>query len=428
MNAAVRPALPHGGDAPARYRFAIEGSLLLLQFAMGLSFLAVAPLFPLIIDAYGVGRATASLLVGVTALAVALALVPCSLLAARLGPRVALAIGGLLMGAMALAPLASSFPLLLAARVLFALGASLTLGATPTVVMRWFPARDLAAVNGANVIAQSLGVTCSMLAGSRIAAAVGWDGALFAFASVTLSATALWLVVARDRGGAPATTGALGAALLAMPAILRDRATLLLGAGLAGGLGAFITLSSWLPTYYHEQFGFSLEKAGTVGGMLSFFGIVGSLLGSTLPVRLPHRRPFLITAGLVIPVAAFGCFASANPLLLYPSVVVLGVMGWIFMPVVFTIPMELPGMTPERVGIVVATVLGAGNLSGFVAPLFVGYLRDQTGAFSLGLGIASSLALVLALCGYLMPETGGRAAAALRHEGHEEGRLVTPSP
>ncbi len=396
--------------APAHsYRWVIEGSLLLLQFSMGLSFLAVAPLFPLIIEAYGVNRATASLLVGGTSLGVAAALIPCSVLATRLGTRWSLALGGLLMASMALAPLASSFALLLGARVAFAVGAATVLSASPPVIMRWFPVRELPLVNGVNVVAQSLGITLSMFLGPRLAVSIGWDVALFAFACVTLTATALWLLTARD----PEGTESLGGATFRMSdlvATLHDRAALLLGVGMAGALAANVSFGSWLPAYYNEQFGFSLEQAGTVAAVLAFFGIVGSLLGSTLPVRFPRRRPFLVVAGLLIPVAALGAFASAEPWLLYPSVAVLGVVSWVFIPVVFTIPMELPRMTPERVGVTTALVLTAGNTSGFFAPLAVGMLRDMTGTFTAGLGLAALLALGLAVAGWLMPETGVRAA------------------
>ena len=58
--------------AASSYRFVVEGSILLLQFSMGLSFLAVAPLFPLIIKAFGIDNATVSLLVGVSSLSVSL--------------------------------------------------------------------------------------------------------------------------------------------------------------------------------------------------------------------------------------------------------------------------------------------------------------------------------------------------------------------
>ena len=155
------------------YRWVVEGVLLLLQFAMGLSFLAVAPLFPLIIDDFGVSRASASLLVGGTALGVALALIPCSIVAARMGTRASLGVAGALMSVMALTPLVGSFSLLLAARITFAVGGAMTLTATAPVIMRWFPPRELPMVNGINVVAQSLGVTISMVIAPRLAVVVG---------------------------------------------------------------------------------------------------------------------------------------------------------------------------------------------------------------------------------------------------------------
>jgi len=387
------------------YRWVIELSLLLLNFSMGLSFLAVAPLFPLIIDAYEVNRASASLLVGATTLGVAIAIIPCSILAARLGTRWSVALGGLLMSSMALAPLADSFPLLLLARVGFALGAATTLSGVPPVVMRWFPVRELPLVNGANVVAQSLGVTLSMVLAARLASAIDWQMALFSFACVTLLGTLVWLIVGRDPEGARNT----GAPVFRFPDLittLKSRPTWLLGMGLAGMLGANVAFASWLPTFYHEEFSFSLERAGTLGALLALFGIGGSLLGSTLPVRFPQRRPFLIGAGLLLPIVALGTFTTMSVWVLYPSLATLGILAWISMPLMFTIPMELPGMTPARVGVTTALVLAIGNTSGFFAPLIVGALRDATGAFSSGLLFAAVLGLALAAAGWLMPETG----------------------
>ena len=130
-------------DVPAQHsRFAVEGWLLWLQVAMGLSFIAVAPLFPLIIDDYGIDNATTSLLIGVGELVFAIATIPGGVLAARFGWRRATIFGGALMSIMVLAPLADSFALLLLLRVVFAVGAAIAIGSLPAAVMSWFPARE----------------------------------------------------------------------------------------------------------------------------------------------------------------------------------------------------------------------------------------------------------------------------------------------
>ncbi len=383
------------------YRFAVEAAVWLLNFSMGMSFFAVSPLFPLIEESYGTSSAAVSLLIGASSLVVALALVPAGVVAARVGSRLALAAGGLLMATVALAPLAPGFEALLATRVLFALGAAVTLGAAPAVVMRWFPRRELPIVNGANIVAQSLGVTTALVVAAPLADALGWQGALLATGMVTAGATAVWLAVARDegrRGGGPSP--ALD--LRELRTTVTDRPTLLLGFGIAGGLGAFVALSTWLPTFYHEQFGYSLGRAGAVTAALPLFGIGGSLLGSWLPFRSGARLPFLVASGLLMPAAALGTFATDEVLLLYPSAALLGVAAWLYFPVAFTIPMELPGMTPERAGVAVATALGIGNVAAFASPLLVGLLRDLTGGFELGLTICALLPLSLVAVGFLL--------------------------
>src|SRR5689334_21117 len=115
------------GDLIPRYRIVIGVASLAVQFCMGLSFLAVAPLFPLIRTAYGVDRATVSLLIGVSTLVLALTLVPASVIARRLGSRNSMLIGGLLMATLVFVPLATTFPVFLGLRITFGLGAALTL-------------------------------------------------------------------------------------------------------------------------------------------------------------------------------------------------------------------------------------------------------------------------------------------------------------
>lgn len=392
--------------AAAPYRLVIAGAVLLLQFALGLSFLSVAPLFPLIMETYGVDSATTSLLVGGGALVLALALVPSSLLAARIGLRTALGLGGLLMAAGMLTPLAATFPLLLATRLTFALGAALTMPTASGIVMRWFPPRELPLVNGLNVIGQSLGVTASMVVGVALAERIGWQGALLCFSAVALLGAIVWLAVGRESLLEPAG-GDLS--LTEVREVLGQRTTLLLGLGMAGGIGTYVAFSSWLPTYYHDAFGFSLQKAGMIAGLLPFLGIAGSFLGSALSFQVGLRRPFLMVPGLLVPLAGLGSFLTDVPVLLYLSVGLLGVLGWLYVPTVFTMAMELPEMTPRRVGMAVALVLGLGNLAGFVTPLLVGVLRDQTGSFGPGLLLAALASVSLLVAGYLLPETGPRA-------------------
>ena len=395
--------------SPARgYRFAVEGVLLWLQVAMGLSFIAVAPLFPLIIDDYGIDNATVSLLIGAGSLAVAVATLPGSLFAARFGWRRATVAGGLLMSMMVLAPLADSFAMLLLLRLAFAVGAAVAIGSLPAAVMNWFPVRELPIVNGLNIVGQSIGITASVFTAAFLAELVGWRETLMLFGLVALSGTALFAVFAKNPARVAGVAAQPPFSVAELRVVMRERSTLLLGLGVGGGVATFIGFNAWLPTYYQEEFGFSLERAGAMAAIPSFFGIVGSLLGSALPVGLGRRRPLIIVSGAVMPVAAFGTFVSEAPLLLFPGLALFGMLSWLYFPSALTMPMELRGMTPERAAVAVATMLSMGSVSGFFSPLLVGYLRDQTGNFVAGLTICALMPLTLLVVGLLLPETGPR--------------------
>ena len=400
---------PFGADAPTprRYRFVVEGALLWLQVAMGLTFLAVAPLFPLIIDDYGIDNATASLLIGGTALAFCLSTIPGGLVAARFGWWNATVAGGLLMSLMVFAPLASTFAVLLALRILFAIGGATVMGALPSAVMSWFPLRELPVVNGTNIVGQSVGVTISIFSVAFIAGLVGWRESLMVFGLVSLVGVGVFVLLAR-KPEEPMGEPVRAFSVTMLWSVLRDGPTLLLGVGVAGAIAAVLGLNSWLPTYYQQEFGFSLERAGQMVAIPSFFGIVGSLIGSALPVRLGLRRPIIIAAGLLLPFAVVGSFITDAPIVLLPSLALLGTVSWIHFPSIITMPMEFRGVTLERATLSVATMLTVGNVTGFLAPLMIGFLRDQTGGFTLGFAICVVCPLTLTAAGLLLPETGPR--------------------
>jgi NNP family nitrate/nitrite transporter-like MFS transporter len=243
-----------------------------------------------------------------------------------------------------------------------------------------------------------------MSVAASIAGVAGWQLTLCSFAAVVGSATLVWVVM--TRGIASDAAGDAALSVRDIRDVAGDRLTVLLGLGFAGALGANISFASWLPTYYQEQFAFSLERAGQTASVLTIFGMIGSLLGSVLPMKFPRRKPLLLLAGVLMPIAGVGCFMSTSNAVLLPSLALFGVATSIFIPVMMTIPMESARIGPARAGVAVSVILGAGNLSGFVVPLLVGTARDVSGTFVLGLAIAGCLALAMAAVALVIPETG----------------------
>lgn len=404
------------------YRWVIEGALLLMQVGIGINFMAPAPLFPMIMDEYALSRTSVSLLVAVVTLGIALLTLPAGVIASKVGLAKSYAIGGLLMSAGLLAPLAPSFYALLALRVCYAIGAGVIIPVTSAVVMQWFKPRELTMVNSLNLTGQSIGVATSMYIGVPLAEAMGWRFPLLVYGAVALAATGGWALFGMRP--APTAQALASSSLRDLLGVLKERTTLLLMLAGIGPFALFVALTSWLPTYYNEALGMSLTKASFIVGLLPLVGIPATILGGVVPARLGLRRPFLIVPGVLLPLAAAACFLFTNMAVIYIGVVVLGIMAWVYLPVLFTIPMEMAGASPGKVAVITAATLAVGDLGSFVSPIMVGRTTDVLGSYLPGFSVLAVLSSTLLIAGILLPETGPRAArarAALRPVDTPEG-------
>ena len=176
-----------------------------------------------------------------------------------------------------------------------------------------------------------------------------------------------------------------------------------------GPMSLWVALNSWLPSYYTEVFNMPLSTASSVVGLFNLLGIPACILGGILPIRAGGRKPFLIVPGIIVGFAGFGSFLFNSTLVIYSSVIILGLCVWIYWPTLMTIPMELPQMTPQLIAVVLAIVMAIANLATFIAPLLVGYLVDTTGSYVLGFSIWALLSWSLLLGGLLLPKTGPAA-------------------
>jgi MFS family permease len=391
------------------YRWVIEGVLLPLQIGMGLNFMAPAPLFPKIMEHYDINRGTVSLLVAAVTVVVTVFLIPGGILVARIGPRKAIPLGGLLMAAGVLAPVAHSFWAVVALRFMFGMGVSIAFPATSAVTVQWFRSRELPVINGVNLAGQSIGVAVAMIIGAPIANAMGWRMALFLFGAFTLVGVTLWLAVGRS-APTPKEPPLPFSPRDVLP-VLFERNTLLLSIGAAGPFALFIGFSTWLPSYYHDVLGMSISQASAMVAILPIMGVVVNPISGLLQARVGRRKPFLLVPGIVFPLAALGTFLLfTHPVPIAISAMVLGICFSMFVPALMTIPMELPGITIERVAIVTAAALTMGNLATVISPLFIGALTDALGSYLPSLIVVALLPLTLVIAALAIPETGPKAS------------------
>ena len=412
------PQSPHISEAAAAadqtltgYRFVIAGLLALLSFAAGLNLFAVGPITPLIIDDYVISHSAAGLLTSFVALVHAAFAIPASTLVGRVGLKTLIAVGSVAGSAPLLSFMAAdSFAFLLALRGVYGLAFVVLVPTMGPVFMQWFRTRELPLVNGAFVVAFTLGITTSVFIVEPLSAALGWEVALSAFGGVSLLAAVSWLVLGR----AQRVVGGIETHSITerVWGVLRTRATLLVVVADAGPFALLTVALAWLPTFYNEVHGISLAKAGALMGLLSLAGLVSLILASLLATRAHRRRPFLIIPGILVGFAGLAVFLLADSAAVYVAVVALGFACWFYVPVLMTIPMELYPTDPRRVSVIFASLMTGAGIATFVAPLTVGAIADVTGSFVPGLALFAILAWSLGVAGFLMPETGATASEA----------------
>jgi cyanate permease len=131
-----------------------------------------------------------------------------------------------------------------------------------------------------------------------------------------------------------------------------------------------------------------------------------AVVGGYLCSKLGKRRPLIITAGLLMPVSSYLLVTSPVHSIRVGAAVVLGASLFLYVAPLFTIPMELPDVDAPRVALMMGCVFSLAYIISTVSPWLTGYLADTYGSYAYGLKIFCVTSSLLALGGFMLPETG----------------------
>ncbi len=386
----VEPSSPPlGVSAPSpapRFRW-VALSLVTAGHAFGsIAALAVAPLAPFFLDAFGLSRARVGLLLPAVYLGGVLMAVPVGWLTERRGVGLPLAGGLVTVGALAaLAAGAPSFPALLACLVLAGFGFSVLNPTTGKAVYDWFPARERGVAMGIKQAGLTLGGIVAALSLPPIAAALDWRIAM-ATAGAAAIVMALVVVLAyrapavrhAARPAAPARFRALG------PFLRRRGVAVIFGAGLALSI-AQSSLLGYLVLFARETFAISSVEAARLLALAHLGGVAGRLGWGVVSDRLffGRRRPGLAINAL-IGAAAYVCFAFGDRLPLGAAVVLafvagVGAFGWVGL--YFALVAEIGGAASAGLLTGLATVFAWSGV--LVGPPLFGWMLALTDSYRL---------------------------------------------
>lgn len=394
------------------YRWIVEALLVLLLIAQAVAWLSPAPLLGPIIHHLGIGLGAGGLLISIVPACIVIFSLVGGVVSERLG---AVRTGIVAAWAMAIGLVLSGYtdsygPLLLC-RILEGLGYGLLLAPIATLVMGWFPPRECAYVNIANSVAPFAGLTLVFAVMPVIYIATGkrWAASMLD-AGVALGVIAiLWTVLGREpyssgvQSGAGSHGGAAGGS--SMPEVLGMRGVRLVGLALFGSLWTFQIFTAFLPLYLRTTQGMSLEEADGIVAILPLTAAFAAAGGGFGAAITGLRRPFMWPIQLLMFLGAVGAVGFHDPMAIRLSMVAFGAGTSGPLSGILTTMMELPGMTPVKMGSAYGVIWAMGFAGAFISPILGGAIAGRIGLLPVMMAFAV-FALVATLALYLLPETG----------------------
>jgi len=398
----------------SRYRFVIIASVILVRISVGIIWASAGPLLPLMIQEFDLSRSTAGWYASIAPLTIAVVSLPVNSLVNRFGLKKMFTIGAFCLAIGTLAFFTRGYLPLLFFRMCFAVGTAIIIPVATAITAEWFNDRELPVVNGISMSFINLGNGIAFAATIPIANLLIWKAPVIIYGAFALVGAVAWLVLGREADRTTVQDEPGSQILEKRPdlgfrKVLTNRAALLMTLSVTVSWALGNAIGSWLPDYYYSVFNIPLDNASSILTIATVGGTVASIAGGILSTRLGKRKPFMIASGLITGLAALVAVLFNNPLAIYTGVALFGIGGGICVSSLFTIPMEIPGMSVRSGVIVIAMMQVGGNLGNFVSPLVVGALVDSTGSYLPGFFTFIILSFALMIAGILLPETGPAA-------------------
>ncbi len=154
--------------------------------------------------------------------------------------------------------------------------------------------------------------------------------------------------------------------------------------------GGFVGLLSYLPIYFHDQYGVNSVTAGSLTAMCGLAGSAIRPLGGFLADRIGGLK---ILWGLFLLIVVFSIGIAQLPPIAIATGVVLGLITTMGFGngVVFQVVGE---RFPQQIGLASGLIGAAGGIGGFLLPSFLGIMKEVTGTYGSGYLLFAACALV----------------------------------
>ena len=389
------PAAPGEGEAPSErpgrdveasnYRWVIVAILWSLHAVAYLNISSLGVLAPFIKNDLQLTSAEVGILISALSIGASLSQLPVGLLSDFAGVRLMLTFAIVLIGfLLAMFSLAPTYPIALAALLIYGLANGMISPTTSKSILDWFPKSGRATAMGIKQTGVNFGGIMAGFLLPLLTVYLTWRNTLLALGLAEAAMAVLVYKVTRE---SPRKSN-LPLAPLAWKKMFQmalHRDMLILGAISFCFMACQFSYSTYLTLFLTREMHYPIAKAGQYFALSYFVGALGRVLWSLASdYWLDGRRKgvlFLIALILCLSSLALGAlsfFPASSPLLLI-IIFAFGVSGIGWNAIYLTIVGEAVGKES------VALATGAGFFYGFlgslVGPPFFGFLVDKTGIY-----------------------------------------------
>ena len=379
-------------------RWAILALVTLAHGLGALTALAVTPLTPFLLDSLALSRVQVGLCLPAVYLGGVVMALPAGWLTDRLGVRLALALGQLLVGAMiALAASSSSLAGLLALLVLGGFGFSVLNPATGRAVVDWFPPRERGIAMGIKQTGLTLGGLVAALALPPIALAWSWRHALATAGALSLLSAALVSILYAPGATRAAGRREEGPRFAELGAFLRrPPIRVVFGCGLALSI-AQSSLLAYLVLFTKETFAVSAVTAAQFLALAQVGGTLSRVAWGVVSDRSfgGRRRPGVVVSA-AIGAVAYAALALGDLLpiwLMVPLALVAGAGAFGWVGLYFALVAEIGG--PRYAGLLTGAATACSWSGTLIGPPLFGVVLEITGSYTLPWLIMTAIAGVV---------------------------------
>jgi len=393
----------------------IEALVVVMLIVQVMAWLAPAPILAPIVASLHIGMGQFGLIISIISLCIGIFSFLGGILTERFGTLRTLLVGIWLL---AFGEVASGFSggygALLLCRVVEGVGYGLMIGPPAALVMEWFSEREWPYINTVNSMIAYLGIAALFAITPRIYHALGssWQRTLTWYGVSAVVAAILWTLFGRQRHSVTRAAHQAHSSSN-LPEVLRMRGVILMSIALFGGMWVFQIYTSFLPEFFREYRGLGLEEASTLTGLLPLTGIFAAGLGGVANGILGLRKPFLWPMAILSLVGYLAAILLTEMAGISTGLVLVGIGASGGLAATATLMMELPGMTPAKMGPAFATIWAVGYAGAFISPILGGMLVPSLGLRNVLL-LAATLQVLPIISMYMLPETGpGRRPLAM---------------